>query len=226
MCPLWCLCSPQFENTDLKSERFTLPPLTVPVTVQVLWVTNGTTRMITFAGVPPTNTANCYVRINTQATRKKTPASPPQVFWGFFVSNCRWYFFILPSIKSGMLDSNASVKFVVLNRNTVLLPHLQTCFPCLGFTLVTFCLSFSGRSTGKESRPLRRVWSCTRMLHQQMLVFPWNCSPKTLTHCKVPTPTSLLFRSLSFSLQTAVHRGSWIVLVSEIVLALFLFKGF
>lgn len=82
------------------------------------------------------------------------------------------------------------------------------------FNSATVCLYFSGGSTGKESRPLRWVWSCTRMPRLQLLVFPWICSPKNLA----PTPMSLLFRSLSFSLQIAVHRGSWNVLVSQILL--------
>lgn len=98
-------------------------------------------------------------------------------------------------------------------------PHLQTSivkmFPLSGFSIWLFFF-FSEKSTGKGSRPLRQVWRCTGMLHLEMLVFPWNCSPKTLAHCKVPSPMNLLFRSLSFSLQTAVHRGSWNVLVSQI----------
>lgn len=74
--------------------------------------------------------------------------------------------------------------------------------------------SLSGRWTGRGRRLLRRVWSCTGMLHLEMLVSLRNSSPRIPLLCKVPTPTSVPCRSWSSSWGTAVRRGSWTVSVS------------
>lgn len=152
------------------------------------------------------------------------------IFLNVLWINYHWWFLILLIVKCGMHNNELCTIERLCNAyliaNTIHLPkslaasleYIVEMFPPLFLSVVSSFLSFSGGSTEKGSRPLRLVWSCTRMFHLEMLVFPPNYSPKTLTPSKVPTHMSLLCRNWSSCSKTAVHRGSWNALVSHIVL--------